>query len=71
MTSDVVTYAPGAAGAIADEFFASPDVRVINLIGGVRTARMLPERAGKTFKRTVTELGGFNPMIILGDVDVD
>jgi acyl-CoA reductase-like NAD-dependent aldehyde dehydrogenase len=68
---NVVTHAPGAAGAIADEFFASPEVRVINLIGGVKTARMLAERAGKTLKRTVMELGGFNPMIILDDVDVD
>ena len=45
---NVVTHAPGAAGAIADEFIASPDVRVVNLIGGVKTARMLAERAGKT-----------------------
>lgn len=68
---NVVTHAPGAAGDIADEFFASPAVRVINLIGGVKTARLLAERAGKTLKRTVFELGGFNPMIILDDVDVD
>jgi acyl-CoA reductase-like NAD-dependent aldehyde dehydrogenase len=68
---NVVTHAPGAAAPIADEFFASPDVRVINLIGGVKTARMLAERAGRTLKRTVLELGGFNPMIILDDVDVD
>src|SRR5262249_24814145 len=68
---NVVTHAPGAAGAIADEFFDRPDVRVINLIGGVKTARMLAERAGRTLKRTVLELGGFNPMIILDDVDID
>src|SRR6201984_562129 len=68
---NVVTHAPGAAVAIADEFFDRPEVRVINLIGGVKTARMLAERAGRTLKRTVMELGGFNPMIILDDVDVD
>jgi acyl-CoA reductase-like NAD-dependent aldehyde dehydrogenase len=68
---NVVTHAPGAAGAIADEFFDRPEVRVINLIGGVKTARMLAERAGRTLKRTVLELGGFNPMIILDDVDID
>src|SRR6266571_2048104 len=68
---NVVTHAPGAAGAIADEFFDRPEVRVINLIGGVKTARMLAERAGRLLKRTVLELGGFNPMIILDDVDVD
>ena len=68
---NVVTHAPGAAPAIADEFFASDDVRCINLIGGVRTARALAERAGRTLKRTVLELGGYNPMIVLDDVDVD
>jgi acyl-CoA reductase-like NAD-dependent aldehyde dehydrogenase len=68
---NVVSHAAGAAGEIADVFFESPDVRVINLIGGVKTARMLAERAGRTLKRTVLELGGYNPMIILDDVDVD
>ena len=68
---NVLTHAPGAAGAIADELFERPEVRVINLIGGVKTARMLAERAGRTLKRTVLELGGFNPMIILDDVDMD
>src|SRR5216684_3847828 len=68
---NVVTHAPGAASDIADVFFESPDVRVINLIGGVKTARMLAKRAGETLKRTTMELGGYNPMIILDDVDVD
>ena len=68
---NVVTHAPGAAGDIADVFFESDDVRVINLIGGVKTAKMLAKRAGETLKRTTMELGGYNPMIILDDVDVD
>ncbi|MFI1913762.1 aldehyde dehydrogenase family protein [Nocardia sp. NPDC020380] len=54
-----------------DEFFAGSEVRAINLIGGVNTARVLAERAGRTLKRTVLELGGHNPMLILDDVDVD
>src|SRR5882757_4747256 len=68
---NIVPHAPGGAGSIADEFFAAEDVRCINLIGGVKTARMLAERAGRTLKRTVLELGSYNPMIILDDVDVD
>src|ERR1700690_4464258 len=68
---NVVTHAPGGAAEIADVFFESPEVRVINLIGGVKTARMLAKRAGETLKRTTMELGGYNPMIILDDVDVD
>ena len=68
---NVITHEPGAAGPIADEFFDRPEVRIINLIGGVKTARMLAERAGRTLKRTVLELGGFNPLLILDDVDMD
>jgi acyl-CoA reductase-like NAD-dependent aldehyde dehydrogenase len=68
---NVVPHAPGHAGPIADVFFERDEVRAINLIGGVRTARMLAERAGRTLKRTCLELGGYNPMIILDDVDVD
>jgi acyl-CoA reductase-like NAD-dependent aldehyde dehydrogenase len=68
---NVVTHAPGAAPEIADAFFESPDVRAINLTGGVRTARVLAKRAGETLKRTTLELGGYNPMIVLDDVDVD
>src|SRR3954471_6172703 len=68
---NVVPHAPGAAPAIADQVFASDDVRVINLIGGVNTARILAKRAGETLKRTVLELGGHNPLLILDDVDMD
>src|ERR1700690_2175871 len=68
---NVGTHAPGAAGAIADEFFDRPEVRAMNLIGRGKTPRMLPQRAGKLLKGTVMEPGGFNPMIILDDVDMD
>jgi acyl-CoA reductase-like NAD-dependent aldehyde dehydrogenase len=68
---NVLTHAPGAAGEIADVFFERPEVRALYLIGGVKTAKMLAKRAGETLKRTTMELGGFNPLIILDDVDVD
>src|ERR1700726_2015967 len=68
---NVVTHSPGSAAGIADEFFERPEVRIINLIGGVKTARMLSERAGQTLKRTVMELGGFNPLLIWDDVDIE
>ena len=68
---NVVTHAPGDAAQMSDEIFENPHVRVINLIGGVKTAKYLAERAGKTLKRTVLELGGYNPMIILDDVNID
>jgi Aldehyde dehydrogenase family/Amidohydrolase len=60
---NVVPHAPGAAGPIADEFFAADEVRRINLIGGVKTARLLAARAGQPLKRTCLELGGYNPIV--------
>lgn len=68
---NVVTHAPGEAPTIADVFFESPAVRCINFTGSDKTARILGERAGRALKRMVMELGGFNPMIVLGDADVD
>lgn len=68
---NVVTHAPGKASAIADEFFENPEVRCINFIGSVATARILAARAGQALKRSVMELGGYNPLIVLDDADVD
>jgi acyl-CoA reductase-like NAD-dependent aldehyde dehydrogenase len=68
---NVVTHAPGEVGPIADEFFENPLVRCINFIGSVPVGRMLAERAGKALKRSVMELGGYNPLIVLDDVDID
>ena len=70
-TFNVVTHAPSEAGAIADVFFESPAVRCINFTGSDRTARILGARAAGALKRMVLELGGFNPMIVLDDADVD
>jgi acyl-CoA reductase-like NAD-dependent aldehyde dehydrogenase len=38
---NVVTHAPGEAGGLSDEIFDNPNVRVINLIGGVKTANTI------------------------------
>lgn len=68
---NIVTHAPGEAAAVADVFFESKAVRCINFTGSDKTARILGERAGRHLKRMVMELGGFNPMIILDDADID
>ena len=68
---NVVTHAPGAAAAVADVFFEHPAVRCINFTGSDKTARILGARAGASLKRMVMELGGFNPMIIMADADIE
>ena len=68
---NVITHAPGEAVPIADEFFERPEVRCINFTGSSATGRLLAERAGRHLKRCVLELGGYNPLIVLADADLD
>jgi acyl-CoA reductase-like NAD-dependent aldehyde dehydrogenase len=68
---NVVTHAPGEAEPIADEFFENPAVRAINFTGSTAVGRLLAERAGRHLKRIVLELGGYNPLIVLADADLE
>ena len=68
---NIVTHAPGDAGPIGDELVENPAVRRINFTGSTATGRRLAEAAGRHLKRVLLELGGFNPMIILADADLD
>jgi acyl-CoA reductase-like NAD-dependent aldehyde dehydrogenase len=68
---NVVTHAPGAAGEIGDELVEHPAVRRINFTGSTATGRKLAEAAGRNLKRVVLELGGYNPLIVLADADLE
>src|SRR5438874_2311792 len=68
---NIVTNAPGEAGPIGDELIESPHVRRLNFTGSTGTGRLLAEAAGRQLKRIVLELGGYNPLIVLGDADLD
>jgi acyl-CoA reductase-like NAD-dependent aldehyde dehydrogenase len=68
---NVVTHAPGEAGPIGDELVEHQAVRRINFTGSTETGRRLAEAAGRQLKRVVLELGGMNPLIVLGDADVE
>jgi acyl-CoA reductase-like NAD-dependent aldehyde dehydrogenase len=68
---NIVTHAPGDAAEIGDELVENPAVRRINFTGSTATGRKLAEAAGRHLKRVVLELGGYNPLIVLADADVD
>ena len=67
---NIVTHAPGEAGPIGDELIEDPRVRRINFTGSTTTGRVIAEKAGRHLKRVVLELGGYNPLIVLGDADL-
>jgi acyl-CoA reductase-like NAD-dependent aldehyde dehydrogenase len=70
-TVNVVTHAPGEAEPIGDELVENPLVRRISFTGSVETGRKLAEAAGRHLKRVLLELGGYNPLIVLADADLD
>src|SRR5262249_13441124 len=43
----------------------------VNVRGSTQTGRKVAEAAGRNLKRVVLELGGYNPLIVLDDADVD
>jgi acyl-CoA reductase-like NAD-dependent aldehyde dehydrogenase len=68
---DIVTHAPGEAGPIGEALVEHPAVRRLNFTGSTATGRVLAEAAGRHLKRVVLELGGFNPLLVLADSDLD
>src|SRR5436305_1914042 len=68
---NIVTHAPGEAGPIGDELVENAAVRRINFTGSTATGRRLAEAAGRNLKRVVLELGGYNPLVVLADADLD
>jgi acyl-CoA reductase-like NAD-dependent aldehyde dehydrogenase len=67
----VITHPAGNAALLADEFFERPEVRAINFTGSTAVGRHLAERAAHHLKKIVLELGGFNPMIVLADANLE
>jgi acyl-CoA reductase-like NAD-dependent aldehyde dehydrogenase len=68
---NIVTHAPGEAQGVGDELIESPHVRRLNFTGSTATGRKLAEAAGRQLKRMVLELGGYNPLIVLADADLE
>jgi len=50
---------------------AHPDVPAITFTGGTATGAELGAQAARRFKKVSLELGGKNPAIVFGDVDLD
>ena len=68
---DIVTHAPGEAPPVANAIIEHPAVRRLNFTGSSQVGRLIAEAAGRQLKRVVLELGGHNPLIVLGDADLD
>jgi len=54
---------------IGSEMIKNPNIDLITFTGSVGVGKLIAEQAG--YKRTVLELGGNDPLIILNDLDAD
>jgi acyl-CoA reductase-like NAD-dependent aldehyde dehydrogenase len=68
---NIVTHAPGDAAPIASTLIEHPAVRRLNFTGSSAVGRLIAEAAGRQLKRVLLELGGYNPLIVLDDADVE
>ena len=68
---NVVTSTREGAEQVGDEMISNPAVRRISFTGSTEVGRIIAEKAGRHLKRALLELGGKDPLIILGDADVD
>lgn len=59
----------GPGSTVGNELVTNPNVAAVTMTGSVETGKMIAQRAG--LKRTLLELGGTGPLIVLDDADID
>lgn len=58
-------------GQGVDALIENPLIRAVTLTGSVAAGRAVAEKAGRMLKKTVLELGGSDPYVILADADLE
>ncbi|WP_280424607.1 aldehyde dehydrogenase [Nocardia carnea] len=68
---NLITNAPEDAAEVVEALIAHPAVRCVNFTGSTRVGRRIGELAGRHLTRSVLELGGKAPFVVLADADLD
>jgi putative phosphonoacetaldehyde dehydrogenase len=66
---EMLSVVTGLPGPFTDELIVNPMIDLITFTGSVPVGKLIAARAG--YKRTVLELGGNDPLIVLEDADLD
>jgi acyl-CoA reductase-like NAD-dependent aldehyde dehydrogenase len=68
---NLITNDPADAPGVVEELIKQPAVRRINFTGSTKVGRIIAETAARHLKRTLLELGGKAPMVVLDDADLE
>jgi aldehyde dehydrogenase (NAD+) len=66
---DALAVVTGDRGEVLAELLAHEAVELVMFTGGVEVGQLIAARAG--YRRTVLELGGNDPLLVLADADLD
>ncbi len=67
----ILNVVTGSGSEVGMEIVESSKVDAISFTGDTGTGRLIAEKAAATNKRTILELGGHDPMLILDDADLE
>ncbi len=66
---EMLSVVTGNPGTMGDAMITDPDADLVTFTGSVRVGKYIADKAG--YKRLVLELGGNDPLIVMGDADLD
>jgi benzaldehyde dehydrogenase (NAD) len=58
-------------GSVGQALVEDPHVRMISFTGSTAVGRLVGEAAGRMLKRTLLEMGGNSPLVVLEDADIE
>lgn len=67
LPAEMLSVVTGDPAVIGEAIVTHPDIELVTFTGGVRVGKRIAAIAG--YKRTVLELGGNDPLIVLDDLD--
>src|SRR3954452_17379743 len=68
---NLITNEPADAADVVEALIAHPEVKRINFTGSTKVGRIIAQKAAGHLKRTLLELGGKAPFVVLADADLD
>ncbi|HWH95289.1 MAG TPA: aldehyde dehydrogenase family protein [Baekduia sp.] len=68
---NLITNRPDDAADVVEALIAHPAVKRINFTGSTKVGTIVATKAAQHLKRTLLELGGKAPLVVLADADLD